>query len=86
MTLKIKEILQSNCGILADPMGKQDTIQMSKEAPIVHPIIKVSKDHFRMNTAFTDGTYRDEEQQKAYKYAEEVKFDEVVGLVFLSGG
>ena len=65
-------------------MGQPDTIQMSQEVPIVHPIIKFSKDHFRRNTAFTDGTYRVlEEQRKAYKYAEKVQFDDVFGLVKL---
>ena len=64
-------------------MGKQDTVQMSEEVPVVHPIIKLSEDHFRKNTAFADGKYRVlEEQQKAYKDAEEVQFDDVVGLVF----
>ena len=82
MILKIKEVLQTKCGILADPMGKQDTVQMSEEVPIVHPIIKLSKDHFKKNTAFTDGRYRVlEEQRRAYKNAEEVHFDDIVGLV-----
>ena len=30
-------------------MGKLDTVQMSQEVPIVHPIIKISEDHFREN-------------------------------------
>ena len=82
LILKIKEVLQNKCGILSDPMGKQDSVQMSQEVPVVHPIIKLSKDHFRKNTAFTDGRYRVlEEERKAYKYAEEVQFDDVVGLV-----
>ena len=85
MILKIKEVLQTKCGILADPMGKQDTVQMSEEVPIVHPIIKLSKDHFKKNTAFTDGRYRVlEEQRRAYKNAEKVQFDDVVGLVVYS--
>ena len=63
-------------------MGKPDTVQMSQEVPIVHPIIKISEDHFRKNTAFTDGRYRVlEEQRKAYKYAKIVQFDDVVGFV-----
>ena len=63
-------------------MGKLDTVQMSQEVPIVHPIIKISEDHFIRNTAFTDGTYRVlEEQRSAYKYSEKIQFDDVVGLV-----
>ena len=85
LILKVKEVLQNKCGILADPMGKQDTVQMSQEVPVVHPIIKVSEDHFRRNTAFTDGRYRVlEEQRSAYKDAEEIQFDDVVGLVVYS--
>ena len=81
MTLKIKEVLQNNCGILSDPMGKADTIQMSREVPVVHPIIKVSEDHFEKNTAFTDGRYRVlDEQRSIYKRAQKVQFDDVVGL------
>ena len=84
MILQIKEVLLKNCGILSDPMGKPDTVQMSQDVPIVHPIIKYSEDHFRKNTAFTDGTYRVlEEQRRAYKRAEEVQFDDVVGFVFV---
>ena len=65
-------------------MGKPDTVQMSQNVPIVHPIIKISEDHFRRNTALTDGTYQVlEEQRSAYKDAEEIKFDDVVGLVFV---
>ena len=63
-------------------MGKSDTVQMSQDVPIVHPIIKHSKDHFRKNTAFTDGRYRVIEKQRcAYKYAEKIQFEDVVGLV-----
>ena len=65
-------------------MGKPDTVQMSQDVPIVHPIIKISEDHFRMNTAFTDGTYRVlEEQRSAYSFSKKVQFDDVVGLVKL---
>ena len=61
-------------------MGKPDTIQISQDVPIVHPIIKFSKDHFKNNTAFTDGKYRVlEEQRKAYSRALEIQFDDVVG-------
>ena len=64
-------------------MGKPDTVQISQEVPIVHPIIKISEDHFRENTAFTDGRYRAlEEQRWAYKSAEEIRFNDVVGFVF----
>ena len=85
MILKVKEVLQNNCGLLYDPMGKQDTVQMSQEVPVVHPIIKMSEDHFTENTAFTDGRYRVlEEERKAYKDAEKVQFDDVVGLVVCS--
>ena len=58
-------------------MGKPDT---SRDVPIVHPFIKLSKDHFKRNTAFTDGTYRVlEKQRSAYKDAEEVLYDDIVG-------
>ena len=84
MILQIKEVLRKNCGILSDPMGKPDTVQMSQDVPIVHPIIKVSEDHFKKNTAFTDGTYRVlEEQRWAYRSAEKVHFDDIVGFVFV---
>ena len=84
MILQIKEVLQKNCGILSDPMGKTDTVQMSQDVPIVHPIIKFSKDHFTENTAFTDGTYRVlEEQRNAYYDAPQIQFDDVVGLAKL---
>ena len=75
--LKMKEVLQENCGILSDPMGKPDT---SRDVPTVHPIIKYSRDHFKRNTAFTDGKYRVlEKQRSAYKDAEEIHFDDIVG-------
>ena len=78
----MREVLQKNCGILSDPMGKPDSAQTSQQVPIVHPVIKLSEKHFRENTAFTDGTYRVlEEQRNAYCYAEKVLFDDVVGLV-----
>ena len=84
MILNIKEVLQGSCGTLYDPMGKADTVQTSHKVPVVHPVIKLSKNHFRENTAFTDGTYRvHEEQRRAYEGAEHVQFDDVVGLVFL---
>ena len=64
-------------------MGKPDTVQMSQDVPVVHPIIKISNDHFRSNTAFTDGTYRAlEEQRRAYKNATKIQFEDVVGFVF----
>ena len=82
MILKIKKVLQNKCGILYDPMGTPDTVQMSQEVPVVHPIIKLSDDHFRKNTAFTDGRYRVlEQQRRAYKDAECIMFDDIVGLV-----
>ena len=84
MIQKIKQVLQNNCGILTDPMGKADTVQMSQEVPEVHPIIKVSEDHFKKNTAFTDGTYQVLERQRmAYKEAQKVQFHDVVGLVIV---
>ena len=64
-------------------MGKNDTGHMSEEVPVVHPIIKFSEDHFRRNTAFSDGRYQVlEAQREAYKYAPSVNFDDLVGLVF----
>ena len=60
-------------------MGKPDTVQMSQEVPEVHPIIKVSEDHFKKNTAFTDGTYQVlERQREAYKRAQKVQFHDVI--------
>ena len=65
-------------------MGKPDTVQMSQDVPIVHPIIKVFKNHFRKNTAFTDVTYRVLEQERsACEAAEKIQFDDVVGLAKL---
>ena len=65
-------------------MGKPDTVQMSQDVPIVHPIIKISEDHFRRNTAFTDGRYRVlEEQRNAYYFADKIQFDDVVGFLFV---
>ena len=65
-------------------MGKPDTVQMSQDVPIVHPIIKISRDHFRRNAAITDGTYRAlKEQRRVYRDAEEIQFDDVVGFVYV---
>ena len=61
-------------------MGIKDTEDMNKNVPVVHPVLKVSLDHFRSNTAFVDGKYRVlEEQRRAYKNAPEVNFDDIVG-------
>ena len=57
---------------------------MNRNVPTVHPVLKVSVDHFRKNTAYFDGTYRVvEEQRKAYKNSFEVEFGDTVGLVLL---
>ena len=78
----MKEVLQKNCGILSDPMGRPDTVQMSQDVPIVHPVIRLSEDHFGRNTAFTDGTYQAlKEQRSAFEYCKKIQFDDVVGLV-----
>ena len=64
-------------------MGKNDTCHMSEEVPVVHPIIKLSEDHFRRNTAFSDERYKVlEAQREAYRFAPLVSFDDLVGLVF----
>ena len=64
-------------------MGIKDTKAMNRNVPVVHPVLKVSEDHFRNNTAFVDGRYRVlEEQRKAYKAAPEVQFGDVVGFIF----
>ena len=77
-------MLQRNCGILSDPMGKRDTVQMSQDMPIVHPTIKLSENHFKKNTAFTEGTYRFlEVQRRAYKDAPTIQFYDVFGFVFV---
>ena len=63
-------------------MGIKDTEEMSRNVPVVHPVLKVSEDHFRRNTSFVDGRYQVlEEQRKAYKDAPEVNYDDLVGLV-----
>ena len=79
--LKIKKALQKKCGVLADPMGIKDAEEMSRNVPVVHPVLKVSEDHFRKNTAYLDGRYQVlEEQRKAYKNAPIVHFHDIVGL------
>ena len=81
LILQVKEVLKKNCGVLFDPMGKPDT---NEDVPKVHPIIKHSRYHFKKNKAFKDGKYRVlEEQKRAYKYAEKILFDDVVGFVFV---
>ena len=76
-------MLQRNCGILSDPMGKPDTVQMSQDMPIVHPTIKLSENHFKKNAAFREETYRFlEVQRRAYKDALTINFDDVVRFVF----
>ena len=74
----MKEVLQKKCGILSDPMGKPDTVQMSQGVPIVHPIIIHSWNLFE-TSAFTDGTYQI--RAAAYYGAEIIQFNDVVGLV-----
>ena len=75
--------MQKNCGAISDPMGKPCTVQMSQDVPIVHPVIKFSRDHFVHNTAFTDGRYQvPKRQRKVYEKAPKVLFDDVVGFVF----
>ena len=65
-------------------MGIKDTEEMNQNVPVVHPVIKVSKDHFRKNTSYLDGRYRVlEQQRRAYSNAPVVQFDDVVGLVFV---
>ena len=64
-------------------MGIKDTEEMSRNVPVVHPVLKVSDDHFKRNTGYVDGRYEAlEEQRKAYKYVPQVYFDDIVGLVF----
>ena len=71
------------CSILADPMGIKDTEEMNRNVPVVHPVLKMSRNHFRKNNAFVDGRYRVlEEQRRAYKDAPLVQFDDIVGLVY----
>ena len=66
-------------------MGIKDTEEMNRNVPVVHPVLKVSECHFRRNTAILDGRYRVlDEQRQAYKDAPEVKFDDILGLVFIS--
>ena len=78
----MKEVLQKNCGILYDPMGKPDIFQMSQDIPIVHPIIKYSWEHFLMHADFIDRKERVVEKHKRfYRGNEKIQFDDVVGLV-----
>ena len=65
-------------------MGIKDTEEMNRNVPVVHPVLKLSEDHFRKNTAFVDGSYRVlEKQKRAYNNAPEVKFDDIVGGLVL---
>ena len=76
----IQEGLQKFCSILKDPIGKVDNEENTQDLPVVHPVMKVSTDHFRKNNAFVDGRYQVlEEQRKAYKSSQVVVFDELVG-------
>ena len=79
----MKEVLQKKCGNLSDPMGKPDTVQMSQDVPVVHPIIIYRWNHFKRSTAFTDGTYQIREVQREAAYNREgiIQFNDVVGLV-----
>ena len=71
-----------NCGILADPMGIKDGEEMNQNVPVVHPVLKVSEDHFKTNSAYVDGRYRVlQEQRRAYIGASELSFDDLVGSV-----
>ena len=79
LILKIKEVLVKKCGVLADPMGVKDTEDLN--VPVVHPVLKLSEDHFKKNNAHVDGRYL-REQKEIYKDAPEISFDEVVGYVF----
>ena len=82
LILQVKEVLLKHCCILVDPMGKKDTVQQSKKVPIVHPIIKFSRNHFKYNSAFTDGKIKTlEERQRAYKDAPNFNFDALVRFV-----
>ena len=49
--------------------------------PIVHPVIKHSRNHYKKNTAFTDGTYQTHEQQRAAYYGEILQFNDLIGSV-----
>ena len=84
MILNIKDLLEKKCGTLAGPMGIKDTEEMNQNVPVVHPMIKVSRDHFIRNTAFVNGRYRVfEEHSRAYFGAPVVQFDDVVGFVLV---
>ena len=76
----IQEGLQKFCSILKDPIGKVDKEKNTQDLPVVHPVIKLSTDHFIKNNAFADGRYQVlEEQRKAYKSSQVVVFNELVG-------
>ena len=66
-------------------MGIKDTAEEKRNPPVVHPVLKVSEDHFKKNTAYVDGRYRVlEEQRKFYKNAPKVDFNDLVGLALSS--
>ena len=66
-------------------MGIKDTAEEKRNPPVVHPVLKVSEDHFKKNTAYVDGRYRVlEEQSKFYKNAPKVDFNDLVGLALSS--
>ena len=60
-------------------MGRDDDDKVEcTPAPIRHPQLCVSEDHFTKNTAFTDGTYKpSEEGRTAYQYAPRISFNDV---------
>ena len=62
-------------------MGTKDSEEMNRSVPVVHPVLKLSEDHFKKNTAHVDGRYM-RDQNEAYRDAPEISFDEVVGYVF----
>ena len=68
-------------------MGIKDTEELSRNVPVIHPVLKIIKDFFEKDNAYADGRYEVlEEQREAYIDAPKVHLDDIVGLVvdFLS--
>ena len=60
------------------PMGEKESVEQQFQCPVVHPELCVSENHFKKNTAFTDGKYLPlDEGRKAYEEAERVSFADI---------
>ena len=65
---------------LSTPMGFQESEEKSARAPVVHPQLCVSENHFDGLKLHADERYRTLEEEKApYKNAERISFGDVLG-------